>query len=190
MSRASALTIRFGLIDWLGQVPQGAFVRISRDKAHLSAQETPSVPSAWLSQAHAYVGRTKSASTTSSKGPSPSHRLVKPKPRDRRVRRRADFDRVFQLGRHNGGKLLSVRSVSNQQLLTRFAFAIPKRVGGAVVRNRVRRRLREILRSLSLIEGFDVVISVRPEASKATFQALKTEMTTLMRRGRLIAAPE
>jgi ribonuclease P protein component len=59
-----------------------------------------------------------------------------------------------------------------------------------VVRNRVRRRLREILRSFSLIEGFDVVISARPEASKATFQALKAETTTLMRRARLIVAPE
>jgi ribonuclease P protein component len=97
---------------------------------------------------------------------------------------------VFQHGRHNGGKLLSVRSVSNEQPLTRFAFAIPKRVGGAVVRNRIRRRLREILRSSSLIEGFDVVFSVRPEASTATFQALKAEMSTLMHRGRLIAASE
>jgi ribonuclease P protein component len=74
--------------------------------------------------------------------------------------------------------------------LTRFAFAIPKRVGGAVVRNRVRRRLREILRSFSLIEGFDVVISVRPVAAAATFQALQTEMTMLMRRGRLITTSE
>ena len=171
-------------------MPYGAFVRISRDQAHLSAQETPSISRTWLPQAHALVRRPKSASTTSSKGPGPSHRLSKPKPRDRRLRRRADFDRVFQHGRHNGGKLLSVRSVSNEQPLTRFAFAIPKRVGGAVVRNRVRRRLREILRSLSLVEGFDVVISVRPEASTATFAALKAELTTLMKRGRLIATPE
>jgi ribonuclease P protein component len=54
----------------------------------------------------------------------------------------------------------------------------------------VRRRLREILRSFSLIEGFDVVLSVRPEASTATFAALKAELTTLMKRGRLIAASE
>jgi ribonuclease P protein component len=46
------------------------------------------------------------------------------------------------------------------------------------------------LRSLRLIEGFDVVISVRPEASKATFESLRSELTTLMKRGRLVAAPE
>ena len=97
---------------------------------------------------------------------------------------------MFQHGRHNGGKLLSVRSVSNQQPLTRFAFAIPKRVGNAVVRNRVRRRLREILRVQRLLEGFDVVISVRPDAAKATFAMLSSELSLLMKRGRLLDTSE
>ena len=96
---------------------------------------------------------------------------------------------MFQRGRHNSGKLLSVRSVSNEQSLSRYAYAISKRVGIAVVRNRVRRRLREALRALPLREGFDVVISVRPEAAKASFWALKTELTLLLRRARLLDAP-
>ena len=112
------------------------------------------------------------------------------KPRDRRLRRRTDFDRVFQHGRHNGGKLLSVRSVINQAPLTRYAFAIPKRVGGAVVRNRIRRRLRAILQALELKEGYDVVISVRPEAATASFAGLRSELTLLLTRARLIVARE
>jgi ribonuclease P protein component len=102
------------------------------------------------------------------------------------LRRRADFDRVFQQGRHNSGRLLAVRSVANDVTLSRYAFAIPKRVGGAVVRNRVRRRLREILRSQPVLEGFDIVISVRPEAAASTFDGLKQELTTLLKRGRLL----
>ena len=43
---------------------------------------------------------------------------------------------------------------------------------------------------MSLVEGFDVVISVRPEAASANFAALKTELTTLMKRGRLLQAEE
>jgi ribonuclease P protein component len=74
--------------------------------------------------------------------------------------------------------------------LTRFAFAIPKRVGNAVVRNRLRRRLREILRALNLTEGFDVVISARPEAASAEFGSLKAELTLLMTRARLVPPPE
>ena len=67
---------------------------------------------------------------------------------------------------------------------------IPKRVGKAVVRNRVRRRLREILRTLNLTEGYDVVISVRPEAATATFATLRADLTMLTKRARLIDATE
>jgi ribonuclease P protein component len=105
------------------------------------------------------------------------------------LRRRVDFDRVFQQGRHNSGRLLALRSVPNELPLSRFAYAVPKRVGKAVVRNRVRRRLREILRTLPFDEGFDVVISVRPEAATSSYYALKQEVQTLMRRGRLLSVP-
>jgi ribonuclease P protein component len=105
------------------------------------------------------------------------------------LRRRADFDRVFQQGRHNSARLLAVRSVANGQPLSRFAYAIPKRVGTAVVRNRVRRRLREAIRMLPFQEGYDVVISVRPEAAPASFHDLKQELTLLLRRARLLDVP-
>jgi ribonuclease P protein component len=62
-------------------------------------------------------------------------------------------------------------------------------VGKAVVRNRVRRRLREIARSLPLAEGFDVVITARPEAAGAAFRELKAETELLLRRARLLQAP-
>lgn len=96
---------------------------------------------------------------------------------------------MFQAGRHNGGRLLAVRSVRNDLAWSRFAYSIPRRVGGAVVRNRLRRRLREALRSLPLHEGFDVVVVARPEAAAASFHALRTELTLLLRRARLLDAP-
>jgi ribonuclease P protein component len=59
-------------------------------------------------------------------------------------------------------------------------------VGKAVVRNRVRRRLREIARALRPLEGFDVVLTARPEAATAGFQALKAEAELLFKRARLL----
>jgi len=70
--------------------------------------------------------------------------------------------------------------------VSRLAYVIPKRVGKAVTRNRVRRRLREALRSLPLAEGYDVVVSARPEAGAATFQALRQELVLLLGRARLL----
>jgi ribonuclease P protein component len=82
---------------------------------------------------------------------------------------------------------MAVRSIANHGPLTRYAFAIPKRVGNAVTRNKVRRRLREILRQAPLLEGIDIVISVRPAAAEATFQALQSELTMLLKRARILA---
>ena len=84
---------------------------------------------------------------------------------------------------------MAVRSIANEQELTRYAFAISKRVGKAVTRNRVRRRLREILRALPVRESFDIVLTVRPEAATATFQELKTELELLLNRAKLLEAP-
>ncbi len=104
------------------------------------------------------------------------------------MRRRADFDRVFQHGRYNSGRLMAVRTVKNDLELSRYAYAIPKRVGKAVVRNRIRRRLREILRALPLEEGYDVVISVRPTAATSSFYGLRQELSALLHRAKLLAA--
>jgi ribonuclease P protein component len=53
----------------------------------------------------------------------------------------------------------------------------------------VRRRLREALRLLPVREGFDVVITVRPEAAKVSFHALRAELMLLLRRARLLDIP-
>ena len=81
---------------------------------------------------------------------------------------------------------MAVRSVPNGGLPTRVAISASKRVGNAVVRNRVRRRLREAFRLLPVVEGFDVVIVPRADSAKANFQTLKAELTLLLKRARLL----
>ncbi|QYJ16200.1 Ribonuclease P protein component [Rubrobacter xylanophilus DSM 9941] len=66
----------------------------------------------------------------------------------------------------------------------RLGLSVSKRVGGAVVRNTVRRRLREVFHT-SVGEGhggMDFVISARPAASEASFQDLKEEFERALRR--------
>ena len=61
--------------------------------------------------------------------------------------------------------------------VVRVAYAIPRPVGSAVVRNRIRRRLRSILvevaRSSTGMPTGDYLVRVRPEASGATYDELR-----------------
>jgi ribonuclease P protein component len=74
---------------------------------------------------------------------------------------------------------------------TRYGFAVGRRVGKAVVRNRIKRRLREILRKTSLSPGWDVVLIARIPAAQADYHRLeKSVLALLMRAGLLIGEHE
>lgn len=59
-------------------------------------------------------------------------------------------------------------------------------MGSAVVRNRVRRRLREILRAAPLIPGHDIVVTAYPEAAGASFDELREATLACARRTRVL----
>jgi ribonuclease P protein component len=84
---------------------------------------------------------------------------------------------------------MALRSVANELAWTRAAVPVSRRVGKAVVRNRVRRRIREALRSLSVREGFDIVISPRPPAANSDYWHLRAELILLLTRARLLLDP-
>ena len=62
--------------------------------------------------------------------------------------------------------------------LTRFGFVVNRKVGNAVVRNKVRRRLRSMVADLleSGVGGLDVVVRVLPPASSASYSELREDL--------------
>jgi ribonuclease P protein component len=101
--------------------------------------------------------------------------------REQRLRRRSDFSAAYRKGQTQGNRLLVVRVVPNGCDTTRFGFAVSKVVGGAVVRNRVKRRLKAAAMTLRTKPGIDVVVGARKAAADAGFAALKDALTRLMR---------
>jgi ribonuclease P protein component len=71
---------------------------------------------------------------------------------------------VARLGRSVGGRYLTLRFRRTEGGPARVGFAVPRKVGGAVERNRVKRRLREaVARNQGLLhEGTDYVLVARP----------------------------
>ena len=93
-----------------------------------------------------------------------------------RLRRSFEFARVRSHGCSSSTRLLVVAILPNNLERNRFGFVVGKRVGKAVARNRVRRQLREAIKTLEpwLRKGYDVVIVARgPIASpEVTFKEL------------------
>jgi ribonuclease P protein component len=110
-------------------------------------------------------------------------------PKMRRLTHRSEYERVKRDGTTQRGKLLMLKVMPTENLaLWRAGFITSGRVGGAVVRNRVRRRLREIVRRRQheLRQGFWFVIIARHEAATATYGALEDEWLRLARRASIL----
>ena len=105
--------------------------------------------------------------------------------KEARLRKGSDYARVRRQGRGWSGPLLTLRALANETEFSRFGFLVSRRVGKAVVRNRVKRRLREIARRAPVAKGWDLVFIARPAAAGATFQAIEAAAKHLLKRGRL-----
>jgi ribonuclease P protein component len=122
-----------------------------------------------------------------------------------RLVRKSDFEAVYHCGenvfrrggegadrrggreRGGGGRLKSSQFVvfycANRSERTRFGISVKKALGGAVVRNRIRRRIREILRRnySEIPSGWDMVMHPRQSVARSNFAALQAELVSLLR---------
>ena len=105
-------------------------------------------------------------------------------PRACRLVRRAEYDAVYRDGRRRTSREFTVFLRPNGLDLSRFGWSIKKALGGAVRRNRIRRRLRETLRlhRQEIAPGWDIVIHPRSSVATAKFSALAAELLALLPR--------
>ena len=105
-------------------------------------------------------------------------------PRASRLLRRADYDAVYREGRRRSSREFAVFLRPNALELSRFGWSIKKALGSAVKRNRMRRRIREIIRlhRQEIAPGWDIVIHPRSSVTTAKFSALSEELLKLLPR--------
>jgi ribonuclease P protein component len=112
-------------------------------------------------------------------------------PKSRRLTLSAEFEQVKKNGRAYRGQFI-VLSVVQASDAARFraGFITSRALGGAVVRNRVRRRLREIVRKhqRDVIDGIWMVTIARAPAARASYEQLEVEWLRLAKRASILAA--
>ncbi|HVO58193.1 MAG TPA: ribonuclease P protein component [Dongiaceae bacterium] len=103
-------------------------------------------------------------------------------PRAARLVRKADFDAVYRSGKRRSNSFFTVFLRPNGLPVCRFGFSIKRALGGAVVRNRMRRRLREAVRlhRQEISPGWDIVIHPKPSVAAASLPVLTAELRKLL----------
>lgn len=108
----------------------------------------------------------------------------------RRLTRASEFDGVKKQGRTERGRFMLLSVLAAQKPgPPRTGFITSGRLGSAVLRNRVRRRLREIVRKHQhdLREDFWILVIARPDAAGASYHALEDEWLRLAKRASILA---
>ena len=110
--------------------------------------------------------------------------------KERRLRRKSEFLQAQRQGKSWAHPLLILRALPSDQELSRFGFLVSGRIGKAVERNKVKRRLREIVRREPVKNGWDVVFIARSAIVQATFQEMQAAVRDLLQRGRFLETVE
>ena len=115
--------------------------------------------------------------------PAPSGRTGRHTRADR-LRQRREFERVYACRRRGAATALVVFVANGEAGRHRLGMAVPRRVGTAVIRNRIKRRLREAFRlNRHRIPGcYDIVVHARGEAADLPFAKLVESLLAAVRR--------
>jgi ribonuclease P protein component len=104
--------------------------------------------------------------------------------REERLRRRADYLRCYRQGRRRHGAFAILYFVPNEQQHPRLGITASRKVGNAVTRQRLKRRVKEIYRrwkERDRLPPMDLVVHLKPAAARAEFIELAKELHRLLR---------
>ena len=96
------------------------------------------------------------------------------------------YTTVYSNGRSWSSDLIVLRAMPNGLPISRSGLSVSKKVGKAVVRNKVKRRLREIVRLNAIKPGWDIVLIARSRSSIATYAEMQKAVLTLFNRARIL----
>ena len=151
------------------------------DEAHLPAEQSRPRTASRLSSPERDSGRPQGAERSPRPRPQEAQRLVT-------IAKRSDF-LAANAGKRAAtpGFVLLVRDREDRDPAIRVGFTVTKKIGGAVVRNRMKRRFRALAREIMPVEGFagaDHVMIGRAGGIERDYQLLRSDLSGALQRVR------
>jgi ribonuclease P protein component len=96
------------------------------------------------------------------------------------------YERIHSQGHSRTSGPVVMKVMPNDLEISRYGITVSRRVGKAVTRNRVKRRIREILRKTVFKPGWDMVFIARTSAAESSFVGLSNNIKSLLIRENMI----
>jgi ribonuclease P protein component len=160
------------------------------NEANISTEQPTTEANPRLSRSHGYSRRSPSAEEAAGQGPQAANGQHSPQtaglialscerfPKRGRIRKRWEFLRLQRVGRRRTGTYFVVITEPVTAGSSRLGITVSRRIGGAVVRNRVKRRVREFFRRHRgrIVPPQNVLVIGRAPAASATYAAIKQDL--------------
>ena len=100
------------------------------------------------------------------------------------LKKRRDFEAVFNEGVSSSSSSLVIYSKPNELGFSRLGLAVSRKIGNAVIRNRIRRLLREAMRecAVDMSEHYDFVIIAKKSSAGGTLKTFVSSIESFLRR--------
>ena len=99
-----------------------------------------------------------------------------------KLRRRAEFEKVYEHGFRLRGRFMSCFALPNEAGTPRLGIAASQKIGNAVTRNRAKRLVRELFRARKPLRALDIVVIPRREIVEAPWQSIEADYRALLQR--------
>jgi ribonuclease P protein component len=105
-----------------------------------------------------------------------------------RLKKNKEFRYTYKRGRSLKGKYLVIYFCENGQENSKIGFSVSKKIGKAIIRNRIKRVLREICRinKNKIVQGYNIIFVARSKIKGIKYRLVEEEMLDLLKKAELL----
>ena len=104
------------------------------------------------------------------------------------IKENRDFSRLYRIGKFYSSDCLILYLKNNKLGFNRLGVTVSKKVGKAVVRNRVRRRIKESYREIEgrILNSYDIIVVARAKAAECDYNKIRSALIYLFKKAGML----